>query len=214
MFPVPPCTVSSADPIDAQELIEVIDSSFAKDFHLNRVEYGKQMAQKIPERLADRKGFTVVKCVTREKKIVGTATGIWKGCFFQHNENPLPELGTLAVHPEYRGQKIAEHMIAAVEAEAKARNFRGMTLCHLAGFDVVHKVIDPRTQPLHNFYEKLGYRELEADGRLQRNRAPKMKKFITPENPSGCCIVAWMVKLFSEDVGVFTRIARSSPLSS
>jgi GNAT superfamily N-acetyltransferase len=195
--PISPCAVMFADVIDAQEITDVIKKSFDGVFNLNTEAYNKEIEKLIPERLADPKRFTVYKCVTDEKKIVGTATGIWHG-YYEQKGVVLPEIGTVAVLPEYRGKKIADRLIGAVEEGAKERNFPGITLCHSGGFDIVRRVIDPRMESLHRFYKKLGFHTLDVGGRLQHNMTPVKPKFTTAENPGGRSFVVWMAKMFSE----------------
>lgn len=207
MFPTSPCTVSIADIRDAVELGNVVASSFARDIHLNQQAYLKEIRQQFEARLRDPKGFSVYKCMDAEEKILGTATGIWRG-YFQSNRGVLPELGTLAVPPEHQRQGIGERLVEAVEKGAKERNFPGMTLCHWDGCDSQHNEVDSGMRRLHRFYERLGYQDLVANGRLQHNQTPRKDKFITPINPNGRCYVSWMVKFFFPEQGVLERVRR------
>lgn len=70
------------------------------------------------------------------------------GCIMleMHPHTELPEMGLFAVEPSLQGRGVGRALIAALEADASRRGFRGVTL----------NVIDTRPE-LMAWYERLGF---------------------------------------------------------
>jgi predicted N-acetyltransferase YhbS len=72
-----------------------------------------------------------------------------------------PWLGSLVVHPEFRGYKIGETLIEAIKIQARLLNYKNL---YLLAFD----------QTIPNWYEKLGW-HLIGDDQLLGHRVAVME---------------------------------------
>jgi predicted N-acetyltransferase YhbS len=112
-------TLRRAAPTDAQLVLDLIQAAFAEYRGKLKPESGAygETASSIAEQLVGRNGAVIAEC-----------DGVAVGCVLYRDKGQDLYFGRLAVLPYHRRSGVAEALVAAVEAEARARGSSGVLL--------------------------------------------------------------------------------------
>lgn len=156
-------TIRPAIETDAEGIIKVVQEAY---FHPRTIEqtqrnekekenYGKT---DVPRRLKDPGSYRMFVCETAGK-IVGTVYLQCSGSLFYKDENGavIPELGMVAVDPEYWGkERIAHRLIQTAMDEALSQKVRGVYLIAIGKKNESGEY----TNSLPGYYEQFGFRHI------------------------------------------------------
>lgn len=156
-------TIRRATAKDANAIIKVVQEAY---FHPRTIEqtqrnekekesYGKA---DVPRRLDNPDSYRMFVCETAEK-IIGTVYLQCSGSLFYTDENGvgIPELGMLAVDPEYWGkEKVAHKLVQTAMKEAFSQRVRGVYLIAIGKKTESGEY----TNSLPAYYERFGFKHI------------------------------------------------------
>ena len=112
-------TLRRATPADARLVLDLIQAAFAE--YRGRLKPDSSAYGETPEGIAGQ-------LVGRQGAAIAERDGVAVGCVLYRDKGEDLYFGRLSVLPDHRRSGVAEALVAAVEAEARARGARGVVL--------------------------------------------------------------------------------------
>lgn len=112
-------TLRRAAPDDAHLILDLIQTAFAE--YRGKLKPDSSAYGETPEGIAQQ-------LVDRQGAVIAERGGVAVGCVLYRDQDEDLYFGRLAVLPDHRRSGVAEALVAAVEAEARARGASGVLL--------------------------------------------------------------------------------------
>lgn len=112
-------TLRRATPADARLVLDLIQAAFAE--YRGRLKPDSSAYGETPEGIAGQ-------LVGRQGAVIAERDGVAVGCVLYREKGEDLYFGRLSVLPDHRRSGVAEALVAAVEAEARARGAAGIVL--------------------------------------------------------------------------------------